>query len=162
RANDLPSTPTNPYDFTQDWGRSSLDRHHNFTLFGSVQGPLGLSFSPFVTMRSGAPYDVLLGQDIFGDQQFNARAAFAPSGAACGGSIVCTPLGNFTTAYDPSNPLNLVPRNYLTMAGLVSVNMRVQKVFGFGPSRGGRSSGPGAGDMRGGPGGGGPGGGGRG
>jgi len=153
RANDLPGTPTNPYDFAQDWGRSNLDRHHNFTLFGSVSGPLGLFFAPFVTVRSGAPYDVLLGQDIFGDQQFNARAAFAPGSAACGGSIVCTPLGNFTTAYDPANPTNLVPRNFLTMAGLVSVNMRVQKVFGFGPSRSG-GSGPRAGDM-GGPGGGG-------
>jgi len=159
RANDLPSSPTDPYNFAQDWGRSNLDRHHNFTLFGSIQGPMGLYFSPFVTLRSGAPYDVLLGQDIFGDQQFNARAAFAPSEAACGGPVVCTTLGNFTTAYDPANPANLVPRNFLTMAGLVSVNMRVQKVFGFGPSRGGRSSGPTAGDMRGG---GGPGGGGRG
>jgi hypothetical protein len=157
RANDLPTTPTNPYDYTLDWGRSNLDRHHNFTLFGSIQGPKGLSFSPFVTLRSGAPYDVLLGQDIFGDQQFNARAAFAPTGAACGGAIVCTPLGNFTTTYDPANPANLVPRNYLTMAGLVSVNMRVQRVFGFGPSRSG-GGGPTAGDMRGGPGGGGPGG----
>jgi hypothetical protein len=158
RANDLPGTPSNPYDFALDWGRSNLDRHHNFTLFGSVQGPKGLFFAPFVSVRSGAPYDVLLGQDIFGDQQFNARAAFAPSGAACGGSIVCTPLGNFTTAYDPANPANLVPRNFLTMAGLVSVNMRVQRVFGFGPSRS-ASAGPSASDMRGGPGGGGPGGG---
>jgi hypothetical protein len=160
RANDLPSSPTDPYNFAQDWGRSNLDRHHNFTLFGSIQGPLGLFFAPFVSLRSGAPYDVLLGQDIFGDQQFNARAAFAPSGAACGGPVVCTTLGNFTTSYNPANPQNLVPRNYLTMAGLVSVNMRVQKVFGFGPSRG--SSGPTAGDRGGfgGPGGGGPGGGG--
>jgi len=31
RANDLPSTPTNPYNFQQDWGRSSLDRHHNLS-----------------------------------------------------------------------------------------------------------------------------------
>jgi hypothetical protein len=29
-ANDLPSTPTNPYDFMQDYGRSTLDRRNNF------------------------------------------------------------------------------------------------------------------------------------
>jgi len=161
RANDLPSSPTDPYNFAADWGRSNLDRHHNFTLFGSVQGPLGLFFAPFVTLRSGAPYDVLLGQDVFGDQEFNARAAFAPTGAACGvAGVVCTALGNFSTNYNVGNPNNLVPRNYLTMAGLVSVNMRVQKVFGFGPSRNG-GGGPTQADMAGrGPGGGGPGGGG--
>src|SRR5262249_5863560 len=125
---------------------------HSFTMFGSVQGPKGLFFSPFVTVRSGAPYDVLLGQDIFGDTLFNARAACAPTGATCGiGGVVCTPLGNFSTAYDPANPMNLVPRNFLSMAGLVSLNMRVQKVFGFGPSRNG-GGGPTAGDMHGGPG----------
>jgi len=163
KANDLPGTPSNPYNFAQDWGRSSLDRHHNFTTFGSVQGPWGLFLAPFITLRSGAPYDVLLGQDVFGDTYFNARAAFAPAGATCGvNGVVCTQFGNFSTNYNVSNPTNLVPRNYLTMAGLVSVNMRIQKVFGFGERRSGVASGPNPGDMHGGPGGGGPGGGGRG
>ena len=28
-ANDLPGTPTNPYDFQQDWGTSNLNRRSN-------------------------------------------------------------------------------------------------------------------------------------
>jgi len=162
-AKDLPSTPTDPYNFMLDYGRSSLDTHSNFTTIGSIQGPKGVNFSPFITLRSGAPYDVLLGQDIYGDTYFNARAAFAPPGAACGtGGVICTSLGNFSTTYNVANPQNLVPRNYLTMSGLVSVNMRVYKVFGFGEPR--SASGPQPGDMgMGGPGGpGGPGGGDRG
>ena len=172
RANDLPGEPTNPYNFAQDFGRSSLDRHNNFTMIGNILGIKNVSFSPFVTLRSGAPYDVLLGQDIYGDTFFNARAAFAPSGASCGvGGVVCTSLGNFSTAYSAANPANLVPRNYLTMAGLISVNMRVSRTFGFGSKRtsgngmnpgdmgmGGGPGGPGGGpggDMGGGPGGGG-------
>ena len=119
-ANDLPTTPTNPYNFQQDWGRSSLDRRNNFILFGSIQAPLHLSFSPFVVMRSGAPYDVLLGEDIYGDTLTNARAAFAPSGATCGvGGVVCTSLGNFLTNYSAASQVNIVPRDYLRMAGLV-------------------------------------------
>ena len=67
-------------------------------------------------------------------------------------------------------PANLVPRNYLTMPGIVSVNMRIYRVFGLGAKRGGRGArwggrpecggfgGPGGGF--GGPGGGGRGGGG--
>jgi len=55
------------------------------------------------------------------------------------GDTVCSPAGNFTTAYNVANPTNLVPRNYLTMPGLVSVNMRVYRVFGFGAARGNQS-----------------------
>jgi hypothetical protein len=171
-AHDLPANPTDPYNFSLDYGRSNLDRRHNVFLSGNISAPLGLRFAPFINLRSGAPYDVLLGQDLFGDTYFNARAAFAPAGAACGGDIVCTSFGRFATNVNPAQLGNLVPRNYLTMAGLVSVNMRVYRVFGFGPTRGGNRAnrgggpqgggpgafGPGGGPPGGGPGGGGPGG----
>src|SRR5579862_7424983 len=129
-------------------------------MIGSITGPKNIFFSPFVTLRSGAPYDVLLGQDIYGDNERNARATFAPSGAPCGvGGVVCTTLGNFAT-YNIASPVipNLVPRNYLTMAGLFSLNMRVSRTFGFGAKRAG--AGPNPGDMGGGDMGGGRGGGG--
>ena len=35
-ANDLPGTPTNPYDFNLDWGRSSFERRHRLVLVGSM------------------------------------------------------------------------------------------------------------------------------
>jgi hypothetical protein len=144
-ANDLPSTPTDPYDFMLDYGRSTLDRRNNFQLFGSIAAPKGIGIAPFITLRSGAPYDVLIGEDLYGDTFTNARAAFAPAGACPGGfngvigDVVCSPAGAFTTNYNPANPGNLVPRNYLTMAGLVSVNMRVYRVFGFGGRTGNHS-----------------------
>lgn len=153
-AKDLPTTPTDPYDFLLDYGRSNLDRRHNLQLVGSVLGPEGLHFAPFITIRSGAPYDVLLGQDIFGDTEFNSRAAFAPMGAACNvNSVVCTPLGNFATNVNPGALTNLVPRNYLTQAGMVSINMRVYRVFGFGPTRRGNNARANNGGPDGGPGG---------
>ncbi|HEV2447878.1 MAG TPA: hypothetical protein VGS58_18240, partial [Candidatus Sulfopaludibacter sp.] len=160
---------TDPYNFALDYGRSNLDRRNNFQLFGSIVGPLGLRLAPFITLRSGSPYDVLIGEDLFGSTLTNARAAFAGPGACPGGffgvvgDVVCSPAGNFTATYNPANPGNLVPRNYLTMAGLVSVNFRLYRVFGFGPRR---SSAAGGGGGMGGPGGdhyhggGGPGGGG--
>ena len=48
-ATDLPGSPTNPYNFMQDWGRSSLDRRHRFQLVGSVAAPLNIRLSPFLT-----------------------------------------------------------------------------------------------------------------
>jgi hypothetical protein len=157
-AKDLPSTPTDPYDFALDYGRSTLDRRNNFQLIGNVLAPRMIRFAPFVTMRSGQPYDVLLGQDVFGDTETNARAEFA-SNATCAsvvrsGNNVCSPYGTFTSyAVGSSNAFpSLVPRNYLTMPGLVSVNLRVYRVFGFGPIRGNAQ--PSGGGGRGGPGGG--------
>ena len=164
RAKDLPGSPTDPYDFMLDYGRSNLDRHNNFQLTGSVTGPANIRFAPFVTMRSGQPYDVTLGYDLFGDNG-TGRAAFAPSGAACGGDVVCTKYGNFETIPNATLAGSMIPRNYLTMPGLVSINLRVYRVFGFGPVRGANAAaagGPGGGGPPGGGGFGGPGGGGRG
>jgi Carboxypeptidase regulatory-like domain len=159
-AKDLPGTPTDPYDFMLDYGRSSLDRRNNFSLFGNITAPFAIRVAPFVTLSSGAPYDVLAGQDLFGDTYTNVRAAFAAAGAACGGDVKCTPFGNFSTALSATNFSTLVPRNYLTQPGLVSLNAHVYRIFGFGPKRGAN---PDAGaNGRGGPGGGGPPGGGRG
>src|SRR5581483_6349388 len=147
-ANDLPGTPSNPYNFAQDWGRSALDRRHRFQLVGSVAAPWGLRLSPFVTLQSGSPYDVLVGRDLNGDTIPNDRPAFA---TVPGADVVTTQFGAFDI-----NPLPgqaLVPRNYLTTAGLVSVNMRVSKTFGFGEPR--SAAGNGGGGGRGGFGGGG-------
>ena len=106
--------------------------------FSSLQLPKAIWISPFITIRSGAPFDVLTGADLYGDTLENPCAAFAPSGSCPAGflgtigDVVCSRSGNFTTNYNPANPVNLVPRDYLTMAGLVSVNFRIYHVFGLG------------------------------
>jgi hypothetical protein len=162
-AKDLPSIPTDPYNLALDYGRSALDRRHNFQLFGSIQTPKGIHVAPFITLRSGAPYDVLAGADLYGTTFVNARAAFAPAGSCPPGfigtigNVVCSSAGAFTSSYDPANPVNAVPRNYLTMASLVSINLRVYRVFGIGPrlakGTAGTGSGAGGGGGRGGGGG---------
>jgi hypothetical protein len=161
RSNDLPGTPTNPYDFAEDWGRSSFEHKHRFNLVGSFLAPEKIRLSPFVTVQTGAPYDVLLGRDLFGDTLKNARPAFATDPNAA--DTICRPgFGCFNTNPLISGPF--VPRDYLTSAGMVSFNLRVGRTFGFGaPRRGNNAMQPGGGgDGMGGPGGGSPGGGGRG
>jgi hypothetical protein len=138
-AKDLPSSPTDPYDYRLDWGRSTLDRRNNLIVLGTITAPAKVRFSPFISLRSGQPYDVLSGADLFGDTLTNTRAAFASS-ETCSAVVrtadsVCSPFGTFTQTYSVTNLANLVPRNYLTMPGLVSVNMRVERTFGFGTRR---------------------------
>ncbi|MCU1235508.1 MAG: Cna domain protein, partial [Candidatus Solibacter sp.] len=154
KSKDLPGTPTNPYDFVADYGRSSLERRHRFQLVGSVVAPLNIRLSPFITLQSGSPYDVVLGRDIYGNTLKNARPTFASAGCT---AIDNTLLGDFCLTPTPGVTDNLVPRNYLTAAGLVSFNIRVARTFGFGARRGGNNATAGGGDMggRGGMGGGG-------
>jgi hypothetical protein len=166
-ANDLPGTPTNPYDFLQDYGTSNLNRRSNLTVFGTIQAPAKIYIAPTVIVHSGAPYDVTVGTDIYGDNG-SARGLFAPGSAGCSpqAGYFCTPQGDFTTNYTQSLlaggvPANLVPRNYLTMPEIVSVNMRIYRVFGFGAKKAGfAGAAPDAGMGGPPPGGGGPGGGG--
>ena len=164
-AKDLPSSPMDPYNFNLDYGRSNLDQRHNLTLSGSITGPKNIRFAPNVVLRTGVPYNVTLGNDYYDTLGYSGRPAFA---AACGPSdVTCTSVGNFLTDPVPGSATNLVPRNYLTSAGLISINTRVYRTWGFGGKRGGNNTpdamggGPGGfGPGGGGPGGGGPGGGG--
>jgi hypothetical protein len=144
-AHDLPGTPSNPYDFAQDWGRSLLDRRHRFQLVGSVAAPFGLRLNPFVTLQSGSPYDVLIGHDLNGDTLQNDRPAAA---AGTGPGVVATQFGFFNI--NPQNGQAPVTRNLLTTAGLVSVNLRIGRTFGFGESRAPGAGAAGGGGGRGG------------
>ena len=168
-ANDLPGSPTNPYNFLQDYGISNLNRRSNLTIIGTIQAPGKISIAPTILVHSGSPYDVTVGTDVYGDNSTSARGLFAPASAGCSTSAgyYCTPLGSFTTNYTPylsaavGNPglvpANLVPRNYLTMPDIVSLNMRIYRVFGFGAKKAGAAGAmPGGGGDFGGPGGGGP------
>ncbi len=154
-ANDLPGSPSNPFNFLQDWGRSTLDTRHRFQLVGSVMAPHSVQFSPFLTLNSGRPYNVTLGRDLYGDTLRNARPDLA---TGPGPNIVSTPFGYFNTNPVPGSSLNLVPRDYLTAAGLVSFNLRVGRTFGFGPPRRPNAVSSGSDGMGGGRGGGGRGG----
>ncbi len=84
-AHDLPGSPTDPYNFALDYGRSNFDQRHSFQLTGSIIGPVGIRIAPFISLRSGSPYDVLLGEDLFGDNG-NARPTLA---SGPGSNIIC-------------------------------------------------------------------------
>jgi hypothetical protein len=148
----LGSIPSNPINFAQDWGRSSLDITSNFFLAGSITTKYGLRFSPFIVAHTGNPYNVTTGTNLYLDNAETSRPSFLsapPSGL--------TPAQYLT--YLNATPLvgaAEVPRNYFTGPGFLGVNLRVSKTWGFGTTK---FAGP-SGGSRGGGGGGGRGGGG--
>jgi hypothetical protein len=131
-------SPSNPYNFALDYGRSILERRHRFQLVGTVGMPLGMRFSPFVIVQSGAPYDLVIGEDLNHDSLPLDRPAFATD--LTRKSVKETQFGAFDA--DPLPGATIVPRNYLTGDSLASLNFRLGRTFGFGSRSGGNAARP--------------------
>lgn len=134
------ATPSNPYNFMQDYGRAGYDRRHQFNLVGSIQLPLRLQLSPMLVLASGAPYDLTIGHDLNGDSAGSDRPAFATD--LTRPSVVFTKFGAFDT--DPMPGQTIVPHNYLMGAGMWNVNARLGRTFTLGRKPAASSTGSGA------------------
>lgn len=150
--------PASTYDLAAEWGRAQFDVRHRGVIGGSITTWRGISFNPFVMAQTGGPYNVTLGPDLNGDTLFTERPAFATSSTPSQ-NIVVTPLGVFNINPGPNDVI--IPRNYGQAPGLVTVNLRASKTWGWG-ERTGSASADGPRGPRGGGFGGVPGGGGRG
>ena len=152
----------NPYDIQQNYGRAGFDVRNRMVLFGNWNLPHRISLSPFVVASSGSPFNITVGQDLFGTGSFNARPALAAAGTPCSpsGPIVCTSLGTFNVL--PATAQSIIPPNGYDNPGQFTFNLRLSKTFGFGKEIQGQTSTGGGFGGRGGGGGGSRGGGGRG
>lgn len=141
--------PANSYDLAGEYGRALLDVRHRFVVGGSINAPFGLTFSPFISFRTGVPFNITTGTDSNGDTLFTDRPAFATDLAEPG--IIPTRFG----AFDPTPELGdtIIPRNFGRGPEFFVVNLRLGKEFGFGggeESSSGPSQGGGGGGGRGG------------
>ena len=95
--------------------------------------------------NSGQPFNITIGQDLNGDNQFNDRPAFATSASS---DVVDTSYGSFDIS--PSANATRIPYNYGNGPSQFSMNLRIAKSFGIGPRKeagmpGGFPGGPGGG-----------------
>jgi hypothetical protein len=152
--------PSNQFDPRADYGRSTFDIRQRFLLGGNYSAPFGISISPFLVVNSGTPFNITVGQDLNGDNQFNDRPSFATSSST---DVMDTKYGSFDL--NPAGDAARIPYNFVTGPGQFSTNVRVSKSIGIGPrterAAGGAFNGPppGGGGGRGPGGGGAPGGG---
>src|SRR5271167_529630 len=150
----------NSYDPTEDWGRASFDVRNRFVLGGSIAMKYGIRLSPFILAQSGAPFNIIVGQDLNGDSIFNDRPAIGTTPGP-GGAIYTTAWGTFNSVPIAGQPI--APINTGSATPLFTLNLRMSKTFGLGPKldrNAMANAGSGSGGSRGG--GGGRGGGGRG
>jgi hypothetical protein len=122
--------PSNGYDLHQDWGRSSNDYRNRLFFGGWWHVWRGFQLNPFLIYQSSAPFNIVLGQDLNGDNQFNDRPTFATD--LTRPSVVHTQWGTFDTA--PIAGQTTIPTNYGTGPDTFVLNMRAQKNFNFGPA----------------------------
>ncbi|HEX4037564.1 MAG TPA: carboxypeptidase regulatory-like domain-containing protein [Acidobacteriaceae bacterium] len=137
------SVPSVSSDPGLDYGRTTFDVANRFMLFGNLTLPWKISASPMVVANSGTPYDVTVGTDLTGNNQFNARPTYAAS---------CSEAGAVQTQFGclDSNPFvnpgeKIIPYGVGTGPSDVSVNMRLSKVIGVGPKLGEGQHGAGGG-----------------
>ena len=121
--------PSNQYDIGADYGRASTDIRNRLFLGFFGQAPWNFEGGSFIVVQSGAPFDIVLGNDLNGDGQFNDRPSFATDLART--SVVSTRYGVFDT--DPIPGQRIIPNNYGPGPGLVQLNVFFGRTLHFGP-----------------------------
>ena len=124
--------PANPRDWTGEYGPAVTDIHHRVTAGGSINFRWNVRVSPFISVQSGAPFDITTGSDLYGTTLFNARPGFATDPTRPG--LVATAYGLLDP--NPTPGELLVPRNYGRGPGQIAVNLRLAKSIGFGGEHG--------------------------
>lgn len=120
---------SNSYDIRQDYGRDSSDTRQQFYLGGSFNLPHGLAVRPFVSARSGRPFNITTGTDLNGDTIYNDRPAFATDLSRP--SVVRTAYGTFDS--DPLSTQTLIPYNYGHGPALAWVDLQLSEALHVGP-----------------------------
>ena len=121
--------PSNQYDLRQDWGRASNDIRSRLFFGGFLHFWKGFGATPFLVWQTSTPFNIVVGQDLNGDTQFNDRPAFATDLTRA--SVVHTTWGVFDTQPIPGQ--TIIPINYANGPGVFMLNMRLTKDFHFGP-----------------------------
>ncbi len=130
--------PMNPYDIAEDYGPAAFISRNQAFVGGSIQMPKGFRLSPFMMASTGRPFNITLGQDVYGTGVFSARPSLAPAGAP--GSI-STKYGSFYPY--PVEGAPVLPPYEFFGPNLFSLNMRLAKTFGWGEKKGSSSTGGG-------------------
>jgi hypothetical protein len=127
----LATFAANPYSTEGEYGPASTDIRHRASLMGTITPKLGIRFNPMLIANSGPPFDITVGNDIYGDTLFNGRPGLVADPNKPG--VVATPYGLLDP--NPSPGERLLPRNFGRGPGQVMFNMRVGRTFRFGTVR---------------------------
>jgi hypothetical protein len=121
--------PSIAQDPALDYGPAEFGVRHRLILTGDYTAPYGISIAPFLAVQSGTPYNITIGSDLTGNNQFNARPTYGTCGAP---DVVSTPYGCLD-ASPVGKGEKIVPYGLGIGPSNFVVNLRLSKTFGFGP-----------------------------
>ncbi len=113
------SFPANPWNIMANYGRASFDVRNRVFLGGSFGMPFGIQFYPMIVARSGLPFSLTLGRDLYGTGIHNSRPAFATTSTPAA-DLRVTPYGNFDL--NPGATESIVPPNTAIGPSAFAVN----------------------------------------
>jgi Carboxypeptidase regulatory-like domain len=129
------SFPSDAQDPGLDYGRPSFGIRDRLFAVGTYSAPYGITFAALMVAQSGTPYNLTIGSDLTGNNQFNARPTYGTCGAT---GVVSTSYGCLDT--DPTGKgEKIVPYGLGTGPANFELNLHLSKVIGIGPKIGGES-----------------------
>jgi hypothetical protein len=143
--------PMNQYNDNLDYGRASFDIRHTGYFGGAIGLPYKLSLNPFMTIRSGAPFNITTGEQFDGDGILNARPALGTA-SQCTPVSGKYPLGIYNTRFgcfnsNPTADEALIPINFGDGPAQFSLNMRLSRTWGWGERAGAANQNPNGGNF---------------
>jgi hypothetical protein len=121
------SSPANPYDLTNEFGRANGDVRHRVRLEAWSSLPGGFSLSPYFSISSGAPFNITTGRDENGDTIFTDRPSFGRLGEP---GIIVTRFGVFNP--NPALGDQIIPRNFGRRSRTINSGLNLSRSFSFG------------------------------
>ncbi len=138
-------SPADQYDLHNEYGPAATDVRNRGGFGGSFTSIWGLRLSPFISVQSGRPFNIVTSQDVYGDTLLTARPGIASNANEPG--VLATRYGLLDPNPGPGEAI--LPRNFGRSPGSFNANLRLSKTFGFGPDKGGsHAAAPGATNRR--------------
>lgn len=125
----LSTFAANPYSDAGEYGPASTDIRNRVSFGGTLTAKWGIRFNPLFTANTGPPFDITTGSDLYGDTLFTARPGIATDPNKPG--LIATKYGLLDA--NPSAGEQTLPRNFGRGPGSITFNLRIGKVFTFGP-----------------------------
>ena len=123
----LSTTPANPYSYAGEYGPAITDTRNAVVVGGSYER-WKTRLAPMLTVRSGPPFDITTGSDVYGTTLFNARPGISPDPSKPG--LIQTQYGLLDPNPAPGEPT--LSRNFGRGPGYLMLNLRLTKLFEFG------------------------------
>ncbi len=123
--------PGDPYSMQGEYGPAFNDIRQRVSLAASINTKWNVRISPLLNLQSGAPFNIVTGNDLYGTTLLNSRPGIATNPNLPG--LVQTSYGLLDP--NPTPGEQIIGRNAGRGPGQIMMNLRIAKTIELGPRR---------------------------